>query len=361
MPINVDAGSTASESLEVEATTWTRRIVTWVLPLIVVAIAVYWYGSAGRFATTDNAYLQQDRVDVAAQVSGNVMQLLVEENTQVAVGQPMLQLDDSIFKIAVMSADTRLSGARTEILTMKAAYAEKLGEIAVARRAAEYAHRELKRQRELVDRKLVSAAAFDSAERAASLADGTVDVLALQLRQTAARLGARPDQPVDSYPLARTALSELDHARIDLQHTLIKAPQSGIASHLPAVGSRVEVGRAACAIVSDRSLWVEANFKETDLEWVRPGQSVEIDVDTFAHHHWRGRVKSISQATGAAFSLLPPQNATGNWVKVVQRIPVRIALERREDDPPLRDGMSANVKIDTGAHTRFDRWLGRSH
>jgi membrane fusion protein (multidrug efflux system) len=106
-------------------------------------------------------------------------------------------------------------------------------------------------------------------------------------------------------------------------------------------------------------LWVEANFKETDLEWVRPGQTVTVAIDTYSQHRWKGHVQSISQATGAEFSLLPPQNASGNWVKVVQRIPVRIALERGADDPPLRDGMSATVEIDTGSHTRFDRWFGR--
>jgi len=104
---------------------------------------------------------------------------------------------------------------------------------------------------------------------------------------------------------------------------------------------------------------VEANFKETDLEWVRPGQPVEVDVDTYGHRRWRGHVESIAQATGAEFSLLPAQNASGNWVKVVQRIPVRIALDRGPGDPPLRDGMSATVEIDTGPHTRFDHWFGR--
>ena len=156
----------------------------------------------------------------------------------------------------------------------------------------------------------------------------------------------------------RTAAAELERTKIDLQHTLVSAPQSGIVSHLPKVGSRVDIGRAACAIVSDHGIWVEANFKETDLEWVRPGQPVRIDVDTYAQHRWTGHVESVAQATGAEFSLLPAQNATGNWVKVVQRVPVRIALDLRAEDPPLRDGMSANVEIDTGPHSRFDRWFG---
>jgi membrane fusion protein (multidrug efflux system) len=183
--------------------------------------------------------------------------------------------------------------------------------------------------------------------------------LQLQLQQTAARLGGNPSIPVDQHPTVRAALADLERAQSEVYFSLIRAPQSGIASHLPKVGARVEVGSPACAIVSDHGFWIEANFKETDLEWVRVGQPVEIEIDTYSQHRWRGRVNSISQATGAAFSLLPPQNATGNWVKVVQRIPVRIDITLHPDDPPLRDGMSSSVSIDTGPHTRFDRWFGR--
>jgi membrane fusion protein (multidrug efflux system) len=157
----------------------------------------------------------------------------------------------------------------------------------------------------------------------------------------------------------RAAIADLDRARVDLGHTRIVAPQAGVVSHLPKVGARVDLGRPAFAIVTDHAVYVEANFKETDLEHVRPGQPVHVVVDTYPHFEWQGRVESISQATGAEFSLLPPQNASGNWVKVVQRIPVRVALVPGPDDPPLRDGMSADVRIDTGPHTRFDRWFGR--
>jgi membrane fusion protein (multidrug efflux system) len=175
-----------------------------------------------------------------------------------------------------------------------------------------------------------------------------------------ARLGGRADRPVDDYPPVKAAAEDLERARVDLGHAHLYAPQAGIISHLPKIGSRLDAGRPAFAIVSDHAVWIEANFKETDLEWVRAGQKVEIDIDTYPGHRWQGHVESISQATGAAFSLLPAQNASGNWVKVVQRIPVRIALQPGKDDPPLRDGMSATVQIDTGAHTRFDRWFGRS-
>lgn len=338
---------------------WVRRFLVWVLPLLIVAVAVYVYGSAGRFVSTDNSYLHQDKVDVGARIAGVVTEVYVAENDRVRVDQPLIKLSDRTFLNDVDAAEARLASARTEIGALKAAYFAKQGEVAVARTSAAFARRELTRQTELAKQKLVSAQALDAADRTSALTDGAIGVLQLQLAQAAARLGGNPNLPVDQYPLVRAALAELERAKSEVFFSLIVAPQSGIASHLPKVGARIEVGVPACAIVSDREFWIEANFKETDLEWVRVGQPVDIEIDTYPSHRWRGRVQSISQATGAAFSLLPAQNATGNWVKVVQRIPVRISIELRADDPPLRDGMSTTVNIDTGPHTRFDRWFGK--
>jgi membrane fusion protein (multidrug efflux system) len=343
------------------AAPWRRRLLLWGLPLLATIAAVWAYGSGGRYVDTDNAYLQRDRIDVAPQVPGDVREVLVAENQAVVPGQPVLVLDDTLLRIAVEGAEARLTSARTEIIAGKASYREKTGEIAVASRAAEYARRDLGRQSELAARKLIPAAALDSANRSTDIAIGTIDVLELQRAQLLAKLGGDPNHAVDDFAPVRVALAELERAKVDLSHARLHAPQAGIASHLPKVGSRVEAGRAAFAIVSDRAVWIEANFKETDLQWVRAGQPVRVEVDTYPGHRWTGRVQSISEATGSAFSLLPAQNASGNWVKVVQRIPVRVALLPGRDDPPLRDGMSANVVIDTGAHTRFDRWFGREH
>jgi membrane fusion protein (multidrug efflux system) len=339
---------------------WRRRILVWILPLVVVGVGIWLYGSAGRFVSTDNAYVEQDRVDVAPQVSGDVLQVFVAENARVTAGEPVLQLDDTRAKIAVDSAEARLGTALADVESMKASYREKVGQSAVAKRAAVLSQRELDRQKQLAERRLIPASQLDAVQRSTDIALGMVAVLQLQIDQTSAKLGGNAGLPTADYPAVRAAAADLDRARVDLAHTLVRAPQAGIVSHLPKVGNRADAGRPAFAIVADGKLWVEANFKETDLEWVRPGQPVEIDVDTYSQHRWRGEVESISQATGAQFSVLPAQNASGNWVKVVQRIPVRIALRPGEDDPPLRDGMSAEVRIDTGAHTRFDRWFGRA-
>lgn len=363
--MSMDGAQASSETALPEASSseeranWRRRVLVWGLPIAVAAVAIWIYGSAGRYAETDNAYVQQDRIDVVAQISGDVRQVLVAENAPVVAGQPVLLLDDAAQRIAVAGAEARLDSARAEIASLKAAYREKTGQAVVAARAAELSTRELARQRQLAERKLIPESQLDAVQRSTDIAIGGAAVLKLQVEQTSAKLGGKAERPIDEYAAVRAALADLARARLDLERTVVRAPQAGIASHLPKVGSRADAGRAAFAIVATDQLWVEANFKETDLEWVRPGQPVRVDIDTYTQHDWRGTVESIAQATGAQFSVLPPQNASGNWVKVVQRIPVRIALTRGSDDPQLRDGMSATVKIDTGPHTRFDRWFGR--
>ncbi len=339
----------------------TRALLLWGLPLLVVVVGVYWYGSGGRYATTDNAYLKQDRVDVTPQISGDVREVRAVENQHVQPGQVVLVLDDTLLQVAKMRAEAQLASARVEVESLRAAYREKAGEVEIARRTSHYAVNEFQRQQELANRKLVPQTTLDSAERSRDIAVGSIGILELQLDQTKAKLGGDPGVPIDQHPSVRTALAELEKTRVDIAHTIIAAPRAGTVSHLPQVGDREEVGRAAFAIVTDGGVYVEANFKETDLEWVRAGQPVAVEVDTYPGHKWTGRVDSIAQATGSEFSVLPPQNASGNWVKVVQRIPVRIALDVRPDDPPLRSGASVEVEIDTGTHSRFDRWFGARH
>jgi membrane fusion protein (multidrug efflux system) len=334
-----------------------RTLMLWVLPALIAGIAFWTYGSAGRYVETDNAYIQRDRIDVSPQVSGDVKDVLFRENESVQPGALVLVLDDTLQSIGVQAAESRLDAARAEIAGALAAYREKEGEVAMARRSAEYAVRDTKRQDELASRKLIPAATVDTSHRNTELSVGAIGVLELQRDQLLARLGGRAHRAVDDFPPVRVAKAELDRTRVDLARTRVYAPRQGIVSHLPKVGARVEAGRPAFAVVGSDRIWLDANFKETDLEWVRPGQPVQVDIDTYTAHSWQGTVDSIAGATGAEFALLPAQNASGNWVKVVQRIPVRISLTVRADDPPLRDGMSATVRIDTGAHSRFDRWF----
>jgi membrane fusion protein, multidrug efflux system len=335
-----------------------RLLLLVVVPVVVTGAAVWIYGSAGRYVETDNAYVQRDRIDVSAQVSGDVKEVHFRENEPVSEGALVLVLDDTLQAIAVQAAESKIDAARAEIAGALGAFREKSGEIDMARRAAEYAQRDTRRQDELAAKKLVPAATVDSSHRTTDLSVGAIGVLELQRDQLLAKLGGRADRRVDDYPSVRVATAERDRARVELARTRLYAPRQGVVSHLPKIGARVDAGRPAFSIVGSERIWLDANFKETDLEWVRPGQPVAIAIDTYPSHTWTGTVESIAGATGAEFALLPAQNASGNWVKVVQRIPVRITLNPSPSDPPLRDGMSATVQIDTGAHTRFDRWFG---
>lgn len=338
-----------------------RTFSLWIIPLAVAIVAVWLYGSSGRYIETDNAYIQRDRIDVSPQVSGDVKDVLYHENDSVEAGALILVLDDTLQSIALQAAESKLQTAREEIAGALAAYREKEGEIAMARRAAEYAARDTKRQDDLAARKLVPAATVDASHRTTDLSMGAIGVLELQRDQLLARIGGRVNRPVEDYAAVQLARAELDRAKVDLARTRVHAPSRGIVSHLPKIGARVDAGRPAFAIVGSDKIWVDANFKETDLEWAKPGQVARVEIDMYSAHKWSGKIESIAGATGSAFALLPAQNASGNWVKVVQRIPVRISLDVSPNDPPLRDGMSVNVSIDTGAHARFDRWFGRSH
>ncbi|MEZ5499048.1 MAG: HlyD family secretion protein [Steroidobacteraceae bacterium] len=329
-----------------------RIVGLWVLP-IAAAISAYWYWHAQqRYAKTDNAYVKSDKVIVAAEVDGRILNVLVHENDRVRAGQPILELDPESLRYDVTEARAEVETERVRISTLRAQYAEKQAALELARRSAQFAHKEFRRKQELENRKLIAATELDDADRAAVEADGAVALAERDLAALAAQLGGRPDLPIDAHPDVKAAEAKLARSEWQLRQAVINAPRDGMVSKLPMAGSYVTRNGPAFAIVANDPVWIEANFKETDLGKVREGQPVAIEIDTYARHAWHGRVESIAQATGAEFALLPPQNASGNWVKVVQRIPVRISVERAPDDPPLRAGMSATVKIDTAAAGR---------
>lgn len=213
-----------------------------------------------------------------------------------------------------------------------------------------FSNRELARQTQLAKQRLTSQVKLDEAQHNADTARDQMAVIAQELAQTLTQLTGNADLPVKKHPRYLEAAASRDSAELNLQRVVVYAPFAGVTSKVPQVGQYVAAGGAVMSVIATTDSWIEANYMETDLTHVRTGQPVSVVIDTYPNHEWKGTVQSISQATGAEFSVLPPQNATGNWVKVVQRIPVRIALEMRADDPPLRAGMTAAVKIDTGRH-----------
>jgi membrane fusion protein, multidrug efflux system len=324
-----------------------RVILLVIIPLAAITVAVSVYRLGLRYATTDNAYVHADKVLVSTDLGGRVERLLVRENQAVSVGELLLVINDDDARLAVAQARAHRETVRTEIAGLKAQYSQKRAELELAQSNARFADKELARQRELAARHLIASSQLDGVQQAADDAAGRVAVAQRDLETIGARLGDNPLGSVDQHPDVRAADVAIAQAALNLRHTELHAPRDGIVSHLPQVGDHLDAGRTALALVSPQGMWVEANFKETDLAKVRVGQPAQVEIDTYGGQKWIGHVASIAQATGSEFALLPPQNASGNWVKVVQRIPVRIALETGPGDKPLRAGMSAYVRIDT--------------
>lgn len=320
-------------------------------PLAVAVVAAGFYIVGGRTVATDNAYVKADKVVLAPEVKGRIVAVDVAENQRVAAGTALFRLDDAPYRIALAKAEADLAEARHTVASLKGEYRQKTEEIALARSSAALAAKEYERKAALIRSNTVSASTLDSARTELDVANRRIRVAEQELAQIAAQLGGDPEVAVDDHPLTRAARAVRDQAALDLDHTVVRAPFDGVASQVPKPGAWVDADGAVMALVSDRRLWIDANFKETDLTHVAAGQPVTIAVDTYPDRAWTGRVDSISPASGAEFSVIPAQNTTGNWVKVVQRIPVRIAIDAQPGAPALRAGMSAEVEIDTG-HVR---------
>ncbi len=330
-----------------------RFILLVVIPLIAVVAVGVMYLRGGRYVETDNAYVKADKVPVSAEVSGAIKEVLVQENQSVTAGQPLFRIDAAPFQVAVARADARLAQVRTDLAATKAGFRAKQAEMTLARTRYAFARKDQQRQADLIARNFIPASRFDEAQQSTDLAGQQINVLQQDLKRIAETLGGSVDAPVERHPAYLAALAELDQARLDLARVEVRAPLPGIVSKPPKPGQYVNAGSVALALVVNGNLWIEANFPETDLTYVHPGQPVAVHIDTYPGATWPGVVESLSPATGAEFSVIPAQNATGNWVKIAQRVPVRITLDAGSDMPQLRAGLSAIVEIDTGHRRRL--------
>ena len=353
-PAPVGAGSTAVAEVRPASPErrrrWLRRVLLLLGPALVLIVAGYFYVTGGRYVDTDDAYVKADMVAVTAEVSGPIVQVDVRENQHVDPGQVLFRLDQRPFQIALAQAEARLKKADNDVRALKASYRQKQQALELANQNVAYAEQEFQRQAKLAKRDFASQAKYDEAQHNVEVAHQQVAMTEQELRGLLADLAGDPDIPVEQHPTHLEAKAARDQAALDLQHATVTAPFAGVASQKPDLGDYVSAGTPVMSIVADQDVWVDANFKETDLTHVRPGQPATVRIDTYPDREWPARVESISQATGAQFSVLPAQNSSGNWVKVVQRIPVRIALQTGPDDPPLRAGMSVTAEIDTGHH-----------
>lgn len=345
-----------------------RFIVMMVVPLALVAGGISIWMTGGRYVSTDNAYVRQNKVLISAEVSGRIIEAEVKENQRVNALQPLLRIDPEPFKLAVRQAEAALSAARIQIEQLRSAYAETAAQLRAAEQDLIFLQREAERQKTLTARGFTTEAKFDDIQRQTKAAEQKVAIVRQSSLSAAAALGGDPAAEIDQHPRVQQAQAQYDQALLNLQHTTISAPAAGTVSQTDKlqVGQFVTAGMAILGLVEAAPGWIEANFKETDLTYMRPGQHATIIFDAFPDQELTAVVDSIGAATGAEFALLPAQNATGNWVKVVQRVPVRLRLLGPPAEVSLRSGMSAQVEIDTG-HARhlvdlaprmIARWFG---
>ena len=336
---------------------WVRSTLLLLGPFVALTVGAYVYYTSGRVVETDNAYVKADVAIVSAEIAGPIAAVGVRENQRVKAGDVLFTIDDRPFNVSLTRADAQLAAIDDFVESTRASYAQALEQLALARTNAAYEQREHERLAALAERKLASEFDVDEARHESDVANRQIQVAERALDQIRARLGGDLDRPATEQAAYLAAKSSRDAAALELEHTVVRAPFDGIASKVPTLGQYVQPGAPVMTVVADHDMWIEANYKETDLTHVAVGQPVDISLDTYPDRHWRGRVESISQATGAEFSVIPAQNATGNWVKVTQRLAVRIAIERHSDDPELRSGMSAIVDIDTGHERPAPGWV----
>jgi len=326
-------------------------------PLVVLAVAAYLYLSGGRYASTDDAYVKADKISVSADVGARVVEVDVGDNQPVKAGDVLFRLDDRPFRIALEHAQANLAAVRLQVEGLKASYRQKQADIKAAVDTLAYRQGEFDRQQQMLAGHVTAQARFDEAKNNLDVARQQVAGNQQQLANVLASLANDPEIETDKHPLVQQAQAQVDQAALDLSHTVVAAPADGIVTkvaNLP-VGEYLNASVPAFSLISTSNIWIEANFKETDLTHMLPGDKATVDVDTYPDKTFTAHVESIGAGTGSEFSVLPPQNATGNWVKVVQRIPVRLVIDNPDPARPLRAGMSANVEVDTG-YSRITGW-----
>ncbi len=324
------------------------RIVKWSIVCVALgaALALGWryWRHAQLYVSTDNAYVNANMIDIAAQVSGPVIAIHIRDQQWVEVGDPLFEIDPQPYQIALAQAQAQLELAYQSTSQETAAVAAASAQ--VAQRAAELrnAQSNERRVRDLIARNLVSQQSAETISTQAETAAAAVRAAQANLAQARSALGSTGDDNAG----VRAAATRVAQAQLDLDHTRIAAPASGlIANFNLRPGSMVQKEIPLLTLINDEEYWVDANFKETELLRVRPGEPAQIVVDMYRHHPFSGEVQSLSGGSGAAFSLLPPQNATGNWVKVTQRVPVRVRILDPDPAFPLRVGTTATVHVRT--------------
>ena len=335
-----------------------RRLLLVGGPVVVAIVGAFFYLTGGRYASTDDAYLQAARVQVSCNVSGRVVEVNVHDNQVVHAGDVLFQIDPRPFQIAIQDAEAQLAGSRLRVQAAEAAYHQRQADELAARNTIAYRQDDFDRKKKLSADGITSRAQLDQAAHDLDVARQGLAAASQQTASALAELGGDTTAPIDSRPAVREAQAALDRAKLNYSYTTVRAPLEGIVTKVEQlqVGDYINAVVPQFALVSQKDVWVEANFKETDLSYMRAGQKATFTVDAFPGTTFTGKVQSTSPGTGASFSLLPPENSSGNWVKVVQRLPVRLAIDPGQADLPLAAGMSVVVEVDTQHHRSLAFW-----
>ncbi len=319
-----------------------------VVPGVAILAGGYIYLLSGRYVETENAYVKAHIIAVSPDVDGRVVWVGVQDNQAVEEGDLLFRVDPVPFELAVARAEAKMAVERTEIESLRADYREALVQAREARERARFLAVQYERQKQLMSRKLGRQEQFDEALHDLNMGRERVRMIEERSRRVLAALGGDAELPVEKHPRYLQARAERDRAAFDLAKTAVVASADGVVSNMKLqVGEYVEEGDPVFSLIESQQVWVEANLKETQLTHVQVGQKATLIADTYPDHEWQATVRTIAPATGAEFALLPPQNATGNWVKVVQRVPVHLKIEGGSDGPTLRAGMTVSVRIDT--------------
>lgn len=338
----------------------TRMVLFALLPVALVA-GGYFYVTGGAVMSTDNAYVQADMVGLSTDVSGIVSQIAVHDNQAVAKGDILFKLDQTQFKLALDRADAQIGITRNDLTALQASYRDMQAQIGQAQADVQFNTVNFQRQQQLLTSNFTSKANFDAAQNTLRAAQQKVASLQAQLAAIAANLNGNPEAPIEDHPRYKDALAARAEAARQLDHTIVRAPFAGVVTNVPSLqpGQFLAAATVGFNIVSSDHVWVQASPKETELTYVKPGQKATIEVDSYPGSQWTGAVDSVSPASASSFSLLPAENTSGNWVKVVQRIPMRVRVENKPGQPPLRVGMSVELNVDTGHARGFPTFISR--
>jgi len=352
-PTAIPATGNAEVDPHASRRTFLQRWRWWLIaggPLVILAIVAYFVLTGGRYQETDNAYVQIAKVPVAPSIGGRVTDIYVRENQVVKRGQVLFRLDARDFQANAQAAQANMANAAQQVNALRASYQQQQASVQAARQTLAYTTSEATRQKNLLAAGVASQQQVDQAVHAAQQARQDLAAAQQQAAQVLANLGGDPNLTPGRAPAVMQAQAQFERAKLDVSYTTVVAPSDGVVTRveqLP-VGSYLNASQTAFWLLSGRP-WIEANFKEDQLGHMKVGQPVSIKIDAYPDGALLGHVASFSPGTGQTFSALPAQNATGNWVKVVQRLPVRIDFDKPPPGMAGRAGLSATVKVDVRA------------